>query len=121
MAVVAVLWRIWRSRNWVVFEGKQFGIPALMRQYNQQYEEWIGLPVDRCSPSLVLSPPQPAQEEATGLVCMWDGATRKGSHSAGGIVIMTPARGVLMAAGFQFPGIDDPLVVEVLVLREAVM
>ncbi|CAL1395838.1 unnamed protein product [Linum trigynum] len=31
MAVVAILWRIWRSRNWVVFEGKQFEIPALMR------------------------------------------------------------------------------------------
>ncbi|CAL1362037.1 unnamed protein product [Linum trigynum] len=38
MAVVAVLWRIWRSRNWVVFEGKQFGILAPMRQFHQQYE-----------------------------------------------------------------------------------
>ncbi|CAL1362297.1 unnamed protein product [Linum trigynum] len=34
MVVAAVLWRIWRSRNWVVFEGKQFGFPALMRQYH---------------------------------------------------------------------------------------
>ncbi|CAL1383715.1 unnamed protein product [Linum trigynum] len=30
MSVVAVFWRIWHSRNWVVFDGKQFGIPALM-------------------------------------------------------------------------------------------
>ncbi|CAL1397909.1 unnamed protein product [Linum trigynum] len=47
MAVVAILWRIWRSRNWVVFEGKQFGIPALMRQFYQQYEEWMDLPADQ--------------------------------------------------------------------------
>ncbi|CAL1360111.1 unnamed protein product [Linum trigynum] len=46
MAVVAVLWRIWRSRNWFVFEGKQFEIPALMRQYNQQVGEWLSLPSD---------------------------------------------------------------------------
>ncbi|CAL1401360.1 unnamed protein product [Linum trigynum] len=53
MAVVAVLWRIWRSRNWVVFEGKQFGFPALMRQFHQQYEEWVRLPVDKGFQSVV--------------------------------------------------------------------
>ncbi|CAL1353614.1 unnamed protein product [Linum trigynum] len=92
-----------------------------MRQYNQQYEEWVGLPVDRNFRSSALPPPQPVPLEADRLVCMWDGATGRGSHSAGGIVIMTPARGVLMAGEVQFPGIDDPMVVEVLVLREAIM
>ncbi|CAL1372690.1 unnamed protein product [Linum trigynum] len=43
VALAAVLWRIGRSRNWVVFDGKQFGIPALMRQFHQQYEEWTSL------------------------------------------------------------------------------
>ncbi|CAL1377510.1 unnamed protein product [Linum trigynum] len=56
MSVVAVLWRIWRSRNWVVFEGKQFGIPALMRQFHQQVQEWLSLPRDQTDQ---LAPPGP--------------------------------------------------------------
>ncbi|CAL1376352.1 unnamed protein product [Linum trigynum] len=55
MGVIAILWKIWRSRNWVVFEGKQFGILALMRQYHQQVGEWLSLPNDPRRPSL--SPP----------------------------------------------------------------
>ncbi|CAL1385231.1 unnamed protein product [Linum trigynum] len=52
---------------------------------------------------------------------MWDGATRSGSHSAGGLVLMTPARDILMAKGVQFPWFDDPLVVELIALCEAVL
>ncbi|CAL1406389.1 unnamed protein product [Linum trigynum] len=84
MTVVAILWRIWRSRIWVVFEGKQFGIPALMRQ---QYEEWVGLPVDQ-QPRMSFQVIQPGTRvDDSRLVCMWDGATRRGSHSAGGMVL----------------------------------
>ncbi|CAL1387091.1 unnamed protein product [Linum trigynum] len=121
MAVVAVLWRIWRSRNWVVFEGKQFGFPALMRQFSQQYEEWMGLPIE--VPSMPPPPTVPRSDgpgQAAGFICQWDGATRKGSHSAGGMVLRSPAGEVLMAHGIQIPGIDDPVVVELLVLREAI-
>ncbi|CAL1401222.1 unnamed protein product [Linum trigynum] len=92
MAVIAILWRIWRSRNWVVFEGKQFDFPALMRQYSQQYEEWVGLPVDRGPPSRVSPPTQPALVGEGTLVCMWDGATRRGSHSSGGFVVLSRSR-----------------------------
>ncbi|CAL1387308.1 unnamed protein product [Linum trigynum] len=91
MAVVAVLWRIWRSRNWVVFEGKQFGFPALMRQFHQQYEEWMALPL--AGPMHVSCPTgshQLAPVAADSIVCMWDGATKSGCHSAGGIVLFTP-------------------------------
>ncbi|CAL1356986.1 unnamed protein product [Linum trigynum] len=119
-AVVAVLWRIWRSRNWVVFEGKQFGFPALMRQYNQQLDEWVRLPTD---PIMAMGTPVPAflnPVPPTAVICMWDGATRHGSHSAGGMVIMTSAREILRVKGVQFQCIDDPLVVEVLALREAI-
>ncbi|CAL1398789.1 unnamed protein product [Linum trigynum] len=121
MAVVAILWRIWRSRNWVVFEGKQFDIPVLMRQFVQQYEEWVRLPRDR-----VCRPPQPDQGQLISdgpprMVCRWDGATRRGSHSAGGVVLFSQTGEVGMVRGIQLPGIDSPQLVELLALREAVI
>ncbi|CAL1376376.1 unnamed protein product [Linum trigynum] len=121
MAVVAILWRIWRSRNWVIFEGKQFGIPALMRQFHQQYEEWVGLPVDQ-QPRMSCQVVQPGTHvDDSRLVCMWDGATRRGSHSAGGMVLCDPGRSILRVKGVHFAQIDEPLVVELLVLREAIV
>ncbi|CAL1411126.1 unnamed protein product [Linum trigynum] len=121
MVVVAILWRIWRSRNWVVFEGKQFGIPALMRQFHQQYEEWVGLSVDQ--PTRISCPVvQPGTQVVDSrLVCMWDGPTRRGSHSAGGMVLFDPGWTLLRAKGVQFAQIDEPLVVELLVLRETII
>ncbi|CAL1356788.1 unnamed protein product [Linum trigynum] len=121
LAVVAVLWRIWRSRNWVVFEGKQFGISALMRQFHQQYEEWVSLSSDQASrvPIPLMQPT--AHVGDSHLVCMWDGATKGGSHSAGGIVLFDSARTLLLARGVQFSQMDDPGMVELLVLREAIV
>ncbi|CAL1402070.1 unnamed protein product [Linum trigynum] len=58
---------------------------------------------------------------AVGIVCQWDGATRKGSHSAGGWVLLAPTGDVLLASGVQFPGIDESAVVELFVLREAIL
>ncbi|CAL1410227.1 unnamed protein product [Linum trigynum] len=119
MAVVAVLWRIWRSRNWVVFEGKQVGFPALMRQFHQQFEEWVSLPKDPCtSPPNPHSAPDPPGN-GSSLVCLWDGATRKGSHAAGGMVLLGVGWEILWAHGFQFPGVDAPAVAELLCLRES--
>ncbi|CAL1372837.1 unnamed protein product [Linum trigynum] len=121
IAVVAILWRIWRSRNWVVFEGKKFGIPALMRQFNQQYEKWVGLPVDQVPRAQAPTMRSATQLDGSQFVCMWDGATRGGSHSAGGMVLFGPGRTLLMARGIQFAQMDDPAVVELLVLREAII
>ncbi|CAL1412758.1 unnamed protein product [Linum trigynum] len=119
MAVVAVLWRIWRSRNWVVFEGKQYGIPALMRQLNQQYLEWVNLPKDRVMPTLTPRMVGGGTESAPSLLtCMWDGATRGGSHSAGGMVLFDSEGRILHARGVHFPDIDDPMTAELLTLRE---
>ncbi|CAL1358509.1 unnamed protein product [Linum trigynum] len=121
MAVVPVLWRIWRSRNWVVFEDKQFGFPTLMRQFQQQYEEWVGLPVDR-TPMIITPVMQPTmQVGGSHLVCMWGGATKCGSHSAGGMVLLDPERRILLAKGVQFSQLDDPRMVELLVLRDAII
>ncbi|CAL1414621.1 unnamed protein product [Linum trigynum] len=120
MAVVAVLWRIWRSRNWVVFEGKQFGIPALMRQFHQQYEEWLALPADGRPMVRSLVVPAEAAVGDSRLICRWDGATKSGSHSAGGMVLLTPDRMLLLAKGVRFPSLDAPAMVELLTLREAI-
>ncbi|CAL1356401.1 unnamed protein product [Linum trigynum] len=86
MAIVALLWSIWRSRNWVVFEGKQFGFPALMRQFHQQYQEWISLSLGRCQ-RLAIPLPQSL------------GVAKNGSHSAGGMVILSRGGAVLLARG----------------------
>ncbi|CAL1357044.1 unnamed protein product [Linum trigynum] len=120
MSVVAVLWRIWRSRNWVVFEGKQFGIPALMRQFHQQVQEWIGLP--RNLPVQQARPPAPIVNAAgtDTAICMWDGAVRLGSHAAWGMTILNSAREVILAKGVHFPLLGDPMMVEALALREAI-
>ncbi|CAL1381420.1 unnamed protein product [Linum trigynum] len=121
MAVVAILWRIWRSRNWVVFEGKQFGIPTLMLKFNQQYEEWVGLPANQAPRVQITMMQSTSQVGDSHLVCMWDGATKGGSHSAGGMVLFDLARTLLLARGVQFSQMDDPVVVELLVLREAII
>ncbi|CAL1372399.1 unnamed protein product [Linum trigynum] len=121
MAVVAILWTIWRSRNRVVFEGKQFVIPALMRQFNQQYEEWVGLLADQAPRVQIPMMQSTTQVGNSHLVCMWNGATKGGSHSAGGMVLFDPARTLLLARGVKFSQMDDPVVVELLVLREAII
>ncbi|CAL1391415.1 unnamed protein product [Linum trigynum] len=61
----------------------------------------------------------PAPQGDAGLVCRWNGATKSGSHSAGGMVLSSEG-GVLRAAGVQFSVIDDPVIAELLALREAV-
>ncbi|CAL1384042.1 unnamed protein product [Linum trigynum] len=120
MSIVAILWRIWRSRNWVVFEGKQFAIPALMRQFHQQVQEWLSLPRDQT----VQIDPTPAPtimfDGADTAICMWDGAVRLGSHAAEGMVILNSERAVILAKGVHFPFLSDPLMVEALALREAI-
>ncbi|CAL1397676.1 unnamed protein product [Linum trigynum] len=52
---------------------------------------------------------------------MWDWATRRGSHSAGGMVLFDPGWTLLRAKGVQFAQIEEPLVVELLALREAII
>ncbi|CAL1355890.1 unnamed protein product [Linum trigynum] len=121
MAVVAVLWRIWRSRNWVVFEGKQFGVPVLLRQFHQQVEEWVHLPVESVSRSVPPLPRTSGSALADAVVCQWDGATSHRTHSAGGFVLFNSTGDVLFVQGIQFPGVQDPAVVELLALREAIL
>ncbi|CAL1404059.1 unnamed protein product [Linum trigynum] len=119
MAVVAGLWRIWKSRNWVVFEGKQFGILALLRQYYQQYQEWMRIPGERGHHLCRSSVSSDSTTVVQSITCRWDGATKAGSHAAGGIVINDLDGNILLVRGVQLPDTDDPLGAEMLVLREA--
>ncbi|CAL1377911.1 unnamed protein product [Linum trigynum] len=121
LAIFAVIWRIWKSHNWVVFEGKQFCLLALMRQYTQQIEEWARLPIEDSPRSPDVGALEPTPKGSFEVICGWDWATRRDSHSAGGMVPMTPSRDVLRASGVQFPVISDPAIVELLALHEAIL
>ncbi|CAL1353398.1 unnamed protein product [Linum trigynum] len=92
-----------------------------MRQFNQQYEEWVELPAHQAPRAQSPIMRSTAQLDDSHLVCMWDGATKGGSHSASGMVLFDPARTLLLARGIQFAQMDDPAVVELLVLREAII
>ncbi|CAL1412892.1 unnamed protein product [Linum trigynum] len=41
--LAALLWRIWKARNWVVFQDKQVLIPVLVVQYQSQVREWLAV------------------------------------------------------------------------------
>ncbi|CAL1406331.1 unnamed protein product [Linum trigynum] len=118
MALVVLLWRIWKSRNWAAFEGKQFLIPQLMRQYHQQLHKWVSIPDDRLVQDQV-----PLQrnlgEVGPSIVCIWDGAVCVGSHSAGGLILKDDGGSVVLARDMVFKNIVEPLLVETIVLREA--
>ncbi|CAL1396592.1 unnamed protein product [Linum trigynum] len=92
-----------------------------MRQYGQQIEEWARLPVEDIPLNPVVGDHEPILVGSFEFVCGWDGATRRGSHSASGMVLMTPSRVVLRASGIQIPVIDDPAMVELTALREAIL
>ncbi|CAL1409895.1 unnamed protein product [Linum trigynum] len=92
-----------------------------MRQFNQQYEEWVGLTADQAPRAQIPIMQSTAQVGDSHLVCMWDRATKGGSHSAGGMVLFDTARTFLLARGVQFSQMDDPVVVELLVLRNAII
>ncbi|CAL1413747.1 unnamed protein product [Linum trigynum] len=92
-----------------------------MRQFNQQFEEWVGLPADHAPRVQIPMMQSTTQVDESHLVCMWDEATKGGSHSAGGMVLFDPTRTLLLARGVQFSQMDDPVVVELLVLREAII
>ncbi|CAL1389099.1 unnamed protein product [Linum trigynum] len=92
-----------------------------MRQYHQQHQEWAHLPMDQGVRREAV-PPQPVLGAGDDrMVCQWDGATKCGSHSAGGMVLLDQEGQTIIAHGTQYPVVDDPMVVELLVLREAIL
>ncbi|CAL1354109.1 unnamed protein product [Linum trigynum] len=92
-----------------------------MRQFHQQYQEWSRLPLPPRG-----WPPVPQTDLSNGgdpssVICLWDGATRCGLHSAGGIVLLTPSGQVLLETGVQFEDIDESMLVELIAHREVIL
>ncbi|CAL1360390.1 unnamed protein product [Linum trigynum] len=92
-----------------------------MRQFIQQYNEWIALPRDRDGRSPISVPWAMALVNPSEVVFQWDGATKAGSHSAGVMVIRLRSGGLIRVMGIQLLDVDDRTTVELLVLREAVL
>ncbi|CAL1409682.1 unnamed protein product [Linum trigynum] len=125
MRLVSLLWRMWKSRNWMVFEGCQYTREVLRNQWMVQVEEWqrgtriaearsqtqgVRMPVDPERPPLGVS-----------WVCSFDGAVSQASHSAVGIVLKGADGVVVSAVGKGWAGVMDPMLVELLALREAIL
>ncbi|CAL1399998.1 unnamed protein product [Linum trigynum] len=125
---VAMLWRIWKSRNWVVFDHVQYAIPRLVQQYESQVKEWLSIvqPVQvqrdlsrlggemgggsRCSQGLGV----------VAYSCFVDGAVAPGSHGAGGLVVRDAMGSVCFVQGFSYAGLVDPFLVELVAFRDAI-
>ncbi|CAN0911700.1 Putative ribonuclease H protein At1g65750 [Linum grandiflorum] len=122
---VIAWWRIWKSRNWVVFEHTQWLPIPLYRQFRRQVAE---LPA--------LFPPIPHTPHAPPTLCptsfsSWlppiyprfkinvDGAVRSGSGGATGWVLRDSTGAIMHAVGTPYPGICNPLVLELLAVRDA--
>ncbi|CAL1373659.1 unnamed protein product [Linum trigynum] len=100
MRVVALFWRVWRARNWVVFDFTQFIVPVLLSQFRSQVTEWDSVPDNQQRPPFPgPGGPRLAVRESVPpgeLVLFVDGATLRGSHGAGGWVLQDPS-GVVVA------------------------
>ncbi|CAL1383383.1 unnamed protein product [Linum trigynum] len=123
--MVALLWRIWKSRNWVVFEHIQYDLTCLVRQFEMQVREWMAFVQPEQVPVLqrrISSGGRgPVQLHlALPFSCYVDGAVAPGSHGAGGLVIRDGMGRVCMVKGFYYAGIVDPFLVELVAFRDAV-
>ncbi|CAL1375609.1 unnamed protein product [Linum trigynum] len=123
---VALLWRIWKSRNWVVFDQVQFGMSTLVRQFEEQVREWLAL-IESGNYKQVQE--QQGRGESGGVkglqpampyCCFVDGAVLDGSHGAGGMVVYDGLGRVCFVQGFRYAGLVDPFLVELVAFRDAV-
>ncbi|CAL1410668.1 unnamed protein product [Linum trigynum] len=123
--LMCLLWRIWKGRNSVVFEGQQI-LPSILRQeFLHQVSEWEQLPQGDGNsvgePSGGRGTDQPTVDAGSvdGVVCSFDGAVHDGSHAAGGVVLREAGGAVFAAQGLMFTGLQDPMLVELSTLRDA--
>ncbi|CAL1414284.1 unnamed protein product [Linum trigynum] len=86
-----MLWQIWKSHNWVVFEGVQYQIDILIRQFEVQVRERVaGTDPRRLNGEVQddrLSIINNNVAQGMNWVCYFDGAMGHGSHSAISIVL----------------------------------
>ncbi|CAN1141466.1 Uncharacterized mitochondrial protein AtMg00310 [Linum perenne] len=118
---VLAWWRLWKSRNWVVFEKFQKSIPALHRQFSLDVDNLSFLPAPlHSAPSVfptrptVWSPPRFPR-----LKINVDGAILASLGGACGLVVRDYLGGLLFATGISYPGITNPFLLELLAVRDA--
>ncbi|CAN1132820.1 hypothetical protein LINPERHAP2_LOCUS7265 [Linum perenne] len=119
-------WRIWKSRNWVVFEYLQYSMPALHMHLICGLDEVAFLP-----PLHPPSSPRWARPPPIPLCSSWrppshlrlkinvDGATSFALGGEIGLVVRDHSSAILFATGITYPGITNSLVLELLAFRDA--
>ncbi|CAL1400672.1 unnamed protein product [Linum trigynum] len=125
MRFVSLLWRVWKSHNWVVFEGCQYQREVLRNQWVTPVEEWKrmrSVEEDRHQGRRQVAPLAPLRfPQGVSWVCSFDGAVREASHSAVGIVLQGPYGVVVRALGKGLADLTDPMLVELMAIREAIL
>ncbi|CAN1159742.1 hypothetical protein LINPERHAP2_LOCUS22902 [Linum perenne] len=123
--IVFFWWRVWKSRNTVVFHNKQTLLPGLQAQMvlhmakseldlDEEDALWRPAPAQAAAPPCRWRPPPVGR-----LKINVDGAIRPGQGGAIGLVLRDEAGTVLFAGGRSFPQVTDVFTVEALAVREA--
>ncbi|CAN0881888.1 hypothetical protein LINGRAHAP2_LOCUS14484 [Linum grandiflorum] len=119
-------WRLWKARNVVVFEAYQIAIPILARQFSRHWKEAEAF---LTKPSLQQHPPSngtlaiytPSNPDWTFSV---DAAVKTSSSQPYGSLglVITDAGGIMREGmGFVQPHLSDPLTLELLAIRYALL
>ncbi|CAL1393515.1 unnamed protein product [Linum trigynum] len=119
---ICLLWRIWKSRNKVVFEFTQPLASSLARQFFFQVQEYSSV-----SPHPQLLSPRLQSSRLSSWVgppegfikINFDAALHVQGSSLGLVVRETDGQ-VFLALGFHHPGISNPYLAELLAARDAI-
>ncbi|CAL1386909.1 unnamed protein product [Linum trigynum] len=128
MRVLALFCRIWKARNWVVFDSTLFTPVVLLSQFNRQVAEWEAVPLSGITsfPALGIGlgggggVSRGVQDREGAMWVFMDGAVRSGSHGAGGWVLEDSSGTLLGVAATLYPDVQDPFLVELLALRDGI-
>ncbi|CAL1352889.1 unnamed protein product [Linum trigynum] len=122
LQIVCLLWRIWKSRNKVVFENTQPHVRSLARQFSFQVREVLSscLPAPPAQPRVTASPSQPWECPPEDVLKINFDAAVHASGCSSGLVVRGSDGHVLLASGFQHPRISDPYLAELLAARDAI-
>ncbi|CAN1730043.1 Uncharacterized mitochondrial protein AtMg00310 [Linum perenne] len=119
---VLAWWRLWKSRNRVVFDRAQTRLEFLFQYFHNQWREHSVIYGPSISPSLPPSPlpliswrpPLPSR-----LKINVDGAVRPNLGGSAGWVLRDSEGMVLRAMAATYPGILDPFLLELMAFRDA--
>ncbi|CAN1279753.1 Uncharacterized mitochondrial protein AtMg00310 [Linum perenne] len=117
---VLAWWRLWKSRNWVVFERVQYSMAALQRHFTFDQDKLRFLPIPTPPATAPSSRDLPWQAPRyPRLKINVDGAVADGAGGATGLVVRDSSGGQLFASGISYPGISSPFILELLAVRDA--